>query len=310
MHWLEVRVTFEHDDPQLASELISNIFYDFGLQGVVIEGPETEPNQGWGEKDLDMPQDRAVIGYLPKNETLAPRCEELETRLARLKTDQGVRSRVLFADVDEQDWAHAWKAHFWPEKITDRIVIKPSWRDYNAGPGDIILEIDPGMAFGTGTHPTTVLCVRFIEKYLKPGQAFLDVGTGSGILMIAAGRLGASVLYGIDNDPVATGVARENLTLNRIDPRKWEVTEGDLVEGLGRRFDLVAANILSDVIIRLLDHIPRVLNPDGKIICSGITEGNLPQVLEKLDALNFRVVETRLLDGWAALAGGMRHPPS
>jgi ribosomal protein L11 methyltransferase len=124
---------------------------------------------------------------------------------------------VTYARIDEQDWAEAWKAYFWPEKITDLIVVKPSWREYPAEPQEIVLEIDPGMAFGTGTHPTTSLCIRMIQTHLKPGDAFLDVGTGSGILMIAAAKLGAGTVCGVDNDEVAVTVAEKNLLANHID---------------------------------------------------------------------------------------------
>ena len=177
------------------------------------------------------------------------------------------------ADPDE-DWAHAWKAFFYPERVGRHIVVKPTWRDYTPQPGDKVLEIDPGMAFDTGTHPTTSLCIGLMEKHLRPGGSFLDVGTGSGILMAAAAKLEAGRGLGIDNDPLAVEIAGNNLRLNGADPEKFTVATGDLVSVVTGSYDLVAANILSEVIVRLLDDLPEKTTPGGIVITSGIIEKN------------------------------------
>jgi len=163
---------------------------------------------------------------------------------------------------------------FYPERVGRHIVVKPTWRDYTPQPGDKVLEIDPGMAFDTGTHPTTSLCIGLMEKHLRPGRSFLDVGTGSGILMAAAAKLDAGRGLGIDNDPLAVEIAGNNLRLNGADPEKFTVATGDLVSVVTGSYDLVAANILSEVIVRLLDDLPEKTTPGGIVITSGIIEKN------------------------------------
>jgi ribosomal protein L11 methyltransferase len=202
----------------------------------------------------------------------------LEQKLNLLKQSMDLTYQLAYHDIDEQDWAHSWKQYFFTEKITDAIVIKPSWRTYQAGPGEVVLEIDPGMAFGTGTHPTTRMCIALIEKYIRPGDRFLDVGTGSGILMIAAAKLGAAAMTGIDNDEMAVNVARQNLAGNHIPPEKYEIKTGNLVRNLTARYSLVAANILSEIIVGLADTVPEVMMPDSLFICSGIIESKQKMV--------------------------------
>ena len=164
------------------------------------------------------------------------------------------------------------------------------------------------MAFGTGTHPTTALCIQMIEDWLVPGQRFLDVGTGSGILMIAAGKLGAGPMVGVDRDSVAVDVARQNLMHNGIGPEAARIHGGDLLDCVDQTFDLVAANILSEVIIVLLDDIRRVLAPGGILICSGIILENRGRVTEKMAALGFKILEVREKEGWVAVAGRLADP--
>jgi ribosomal protein L11 methyltransferase len=182
------------------------------------------------------------------------------------------------------------------------LVVKPTWRDFEAKENDIVIEIDPGMAFGTGTHPTTSLCLTMIEKYLKPNDRFLDIGTGSGILMIAAARLGAGIIHGIDNDEVAVEVARKNLTLNKIDPKQFKVVYGDLSKTVTQCYDFIVANILSEVIIELLDDILRVVAPNAFFICSGIIEKNTAKVLSKIKSIGLEIKELVKEDEWIAIA--------
>ena len=182
------------------------------------------------------------------------------------------------------------------------IVVKPTWRHYKAAGEDIVLEIDPGMAFGTGTHPTTANCVRLLEKFVKKGDAFLDVGTGSGILMMAAGRLGAGVLAGTDRDETAVEIARKNLEINGFDRSRFHLVIADLANGLKGRFDVIAANILSDVIVRLLDPLPDLMTENGVFIASGIIEENLNPVLEKMKEKKLKIAECFVDENWAAIA--------
>ncbi|MGD9350142.1 MAG: 50S ribosomal protein L11 methyltransferase, partial [Desulfobacterales bacterium] len=217
MKWIEAKVSFDADDSHLAAELIANLFFEFDLTGVVEEDPALEPVEDWAEDAIGRPQQRAVIGYFPKDRQANKRCRDLEKQISLLKNDFVLLYRVSYKELDEEDWAEAWKAFFEPQKIGRKIVVKPTWCDYTAKPGDIVVELDPGMAFGTGTHPTTALCIRLMEDYFKPGNSFLDLGTGSGILMITAAKLGAGFVGGVDKDAVAVDVAAANLKHNGLD---------------------------------------------------------------------------------------------
>jgi len=301
MRWMETKVIFEHEDSLLASDLIADAFYEAGLQGVVVESPEAEPTLDWGEDAEKLPEYHAVTGYFPENDQGRGQYRELERGLERLRERTGIFYRMVCRKIDEQDWAESWKAYFWPQEITPRLVVKPTWREYAPRAGQIVIEIDPGMAFGTGTHPTTALCAQMIETCLRPGDRMLDVGTGSGILMIIAARLGASRMLGVDNDEVAVETARKNLLLNRIAPGTFEVVQGNLIDGVTGTFDLVTANILSEVIIKLLNDIPRVLAPGGIFIASGIIEENCGKVQEKMKQAGLMLVETIIREKWAAI---------
>jgi len=306
MKWIEAKVLFWFHDRSLATELIADAFSEIGIQGVAIEGPDGPPPEGWApEVQVPTSQD-AVIGYLPENAAVGRVCQDLEIRLSALGASNGITTRVEYRDLDEEDWAESWKAFFWPVKISRRIVVKPTWRSYSAQPGELVLEIDPGMAFGTGTHPTTSLCVRLIEANLKPGDSLLDIGTGSGILVIAAGKLGAERALGIDNDTVAVTVANENIARNHLDAARFRAVAGDLADGLSQRFRMVVANILSEVILILLDHVARVMMPGGLFICSGIIEKNRRLVADKMRHLGFEIVEEAAEEGWVAIAGRLK----
>ena len=303
MNYIEARVTFDHPDSQLAGDLIAGVFFDFDLQGVVVEDPKLEPEEEWAEDAVARPAAPAVIGYLPADGGLDARRLRLEAEIARLGNHIGLVYRISYRQVDEQDWAESWKAFFWPQMVGERIVVKPSWREYSAQPGELVLAIDPGMAFGTGTHPTTALCVQLLERHLQSGGSFLDIGTGSGILMLAAAKLGAGRVGGGDRDLTALHVAAENLQRTGIDRRAAGLVQGSLAEPFKDRFDAVAANILTHVIMELLDDVPRVLKSRGLFICSGIIDPNRDLVAEKMRVVGFEVLEIRQKEGWVAIAG-------
>ena len=305
MKWIQVKVIFDFEDKQLATDLIANIFYEQGITGLVVEAPDIEHPEDWG-KDAITAEHYAVIGYLLHDEQTEKQLEIIENNLARLANKNGIISKIVYSDVNESDWAHVWKAHFRPEKITDNIVVKPTWGKYSRYHDEIILEIDPGMAFGTGTHPTTGMCIELIEKYLKKGDSFLDVGTGSGILMVAAAKLGAGKVWGTDNDEVAVDVACKNLMQNRIATATFNVITGNLVEKVGARFDVVAANITSKGILLLLDDIKKVLVKNSIFICSGIIEEDKNNVIEKMENLGFEVIDILTKETWVSIASMLR----
>ena len=303
MKWIEVKVAFHHSDPDLAADLIANAFYEFDLQGVVIEDPDLEPENGWAEDAVARPGGYAVVGYFSKGLRTEKKCKLLAEKLEELRGRIGITCRTSYKELDEEDWAEAWKAFFWPQRISQKIVVKPTWREYSEEPGDVVIELDPGMAFGTGTHPTTALCIELIESHLKPGDTFLDVGTGSGILMIAAARLGAGTVCGVDKDEIAVDVAVKNLIRNRINPQRFYVYTGNLVEEAQNSYDFIAANILTHVIVGLLNDIKTVLKSGGIFVGSGILEENQDIVVAKMKGIGFEILEVACKEQWAAVCG-------
>ena len=284
MIYVAAKVHFTSDNPEQVEDLVSNIFYEFGLQGVAVD-------------------EGSVTGFFPLDERIGDQRQKLESTLMKLKQEIRFDYQVDYSETAEEDWAESWKAFFKPERIGRRLVVKPTWEFYESKPADVILEIDPGMAFGTGTHPTTAMCLEMIESYLKPGDSFLDMGTGSGILMVAAARLGAKRLVGVDQDPVAVEIAEKNMKLNRIREEIYQVKIGNLTREIHDRFDMVAANILTEVILDLLDNLNEVVAGNGTVILSGITESKKHLVHEKMAQKGILEIETRLRDCWAAIVG-------
>jgi len=303
MQWIEAKVTFSSTHDPLVVDLISDIFYDLRVKGVVVDDPELEPDESWAPDAVARPTQPAVTGYLPADADWESHRNQLEAALSRIAGDNAFEYTIAYKPIDEEDWAESWKAFFHPRKITRHIVIKPTWRTYDPQPEEQIIELDPGMAFGTGTHPTTTLCVQLLEKYVTPGDTLLDVGTGSGILLIAAAKLGASRLAGLDLDPMAVDVARRNLAQNRIDPKMADLSVGDLVHNVTGAYDIVVANILAEVIIELLDDVKQVVRPGGLFICSGIIEPRQAAVAEKMAACGFDTIEVKMEEEWVAMVG-------
>jgi ribosomal protein L11 methyltransferase len=306
MKWIEAKVIFDHQDDALAADLISDLFYDFGLQGVVVDDPGLEPEEDWAEDAIGRPTQYAITGYFHQDSQAGERCKTLEEKLTRLKEKLGFFYRISYKELDEQDWAHAWKAFFWPRKISSHMVVKPTWREYSAAIDDIVIELDPGMAFGTGTHPTTALCITMIEKYLSTGDSFLDVGTGSGILMVAAAKLGAARLCGIDKDEVAVEIAARNLELDHVNPQVFRLTTGNLVADINESFTFITANIFSHVILELLQDISRVLTDGGILVCSGIIAERKQSVIFAMENIGFEILETATQEEWVAIVGRLK----
>ena len=304
MQWIGIKAVFEHPEPEVTAEIIATGFFEAGLKGVVIESPAVEiPEGAYTDDDLVMPEDNAVASYVPESEELPQLVENLRVILDELKLSAGFTYELKFETLNERDWAEAWKEHFYPVRLSERIVVKPSWREYAPEPQDLILEIDPGMAFGTGTHPTTALCVRLIEKYLKPGDSFLDIGCGSGILMLAAAKLGAGDIVGVDNDALATGITCENMALNGFGDNAYRAITGHLAHDVNQMFDFAAANILAPVIKELLPDLPQVLKKGGLAVFSGLLNRDRAEMEAAIAAAGFELLETRLEKDWIAIAG-------
>lgn len=301
MQWIQAHVTILADDPQVTVDLVADIFFDLEVQGVMVDDPELTPMYGLAKDAVKPPKQFGVTGYFADTPLTIERCKQLEIKIEALKKRSGGNYGITYMRLNEADWAESWKEFFWPQRITSNLVVKPTWRNYRAEENEIVIEIDPGMAFGTGTHPTTTLCLTMIEKYIKSKDRFLDIGTGSGILMIAAARLGAGIVHGIDNDEVAVEVAHKNLVLNNIDPKQFKVTYGVLTKDVIECYNLVVANILSEVVLRLLDDILRVVTPEGLFVCSGITAKNREKVLLKIKSIGLKIVEIAQENEWVAI---------
>lgn len=276
------------------------MFFSFNLKGVVCNVPIPEPDEGFGTDTLPLPEQNAIIGYLPDMDASQVVMEKLTLKLSAL-SDMGIGVNIRTEVVDEKDWADAWKDYFNVTRITDRIVVKPEWKPHTPGPDEVVIHIDPGMAFGTGTHPTTAMCLERIETHLEPGQTVLDVGCGSGILMIAAAKLGAGSLFGIDVDPAAVKITRENLEKNEIDPALYTLDATTLDKTPETAYDLVVANIIAQVIVDIAPDIKKRLAPKGLGLLSGIIKERRPDVLAALDANGLKLVAETLTDEWVAM---------
>lgn len=307
MKWAEISIQTTHE----AAETVANIFHEIGSSGVVMEDPKlvnSYLNSGvWDYSDIPQEVDTEVVtvkAYLPVDEELDDKLRVFEEEFQKISSrgmDKG-KGAMKCREVQEEDWASSWKEFFHPVKVGQYIVIKPSWEEYIANDGDIIIELDPGMAFGTGTHHTTAMCCRALEEVVQPGHVVFDVGTGSGILSIAAAKLGAASVQAVDLDSVAVRVAKENVAINHAESTVT-VAQGDLLTGVDGTADIVIANIIADVVIKLLTDIPARLKDNGIFIASGIITERLSDVAAAMlehDLVIDKVIEE---GGWVAIVG-------
>jgi ribosomal protein L11 methyltransferase len=306
MKWIEAKVEFDFTETEMAVDVIAGIFYDLGLKGVVIDDPGLVPVEDWGEEPVELPEYPAVTGFLPVGSESRARCNYLQLQLEKVSERHSIVTRLGLREIDDEDWAESWKAFFKPVWISGDMVIKPSWETVSAKPDTVVIDIDPGMAFGTGGHPTTILCLRLIREHLKRGDAFLDVGTGSGILAIGAAKLGAGSICAIDVDETAVTIAADNFLRNAITRDRCSLIRGHLGAAIRGQFDLVAANILTDVILELLDDLQRVSKPAGIFISSGIIPQHKEQVLAALQDHQFDILSLDTLENWVGIAARRR----
>lgn len=305
MKVVEIKVIYESDDIERATKEISDIFYGFGVTGLKIEEPMKSKNPldfYKNEKEFLM-VDHAISAYFPLNPYAEKRkVAILSTFEEKFAEREDIIYTIDFYEYDEEDYQNSWKKYLFPEKVSEKFVVKPTWREYTPEADELIIELDPGRAFGTGSHPTTSLCLKLMEENISEGDSVIDVGTGSGILMIAADRLGASEIYGTDIDELAVESAKENLELNNISEDKAKVYKGDLISVVeNKKFDIVVANILADVLLILLHDISKVVKPNGKIIFSGIIEDKCELLRREVESLGFTVEEIKADKEWRAM---------
>lgn len=253
------------------------------------------------EELLQKNRDEAVIHlYLPSNEnareSLSFLKERFEAANIPFKADTG--------KVDPKDFENNWKKYFKSTEIGQRLCICPSWEQYNNKENRKVLKIDPGAAFGTGTHATTAMCLALLDQFVAPGQTVLDIGCGSGILSIAAVLLGAERATGIDIDPVAVKVAQENAALNGLSA-KTEFLVGNLNKEITNRYSVVCANIVADVIMALAPDVPGLLAPGGRFLCSGIIDSRAEEVRAALLRAGLQITNTVTESNWVAFAAAV-----
>ncbi|MCP3873724.1 MAG: 50S ribosomal protein L11 methyltransferase [Desulfobacteraceae bacterium] len=301
MQFKKVIAQFDAENILLAEELICDIFFSFKLKGVVCDVPIDEPDEGFGTNTLPKIETYSITGFLPLIDSSDIILKGIKEKAARL-IDFDIKVDIKTQVVDEKDWADAWKQYFHVTQITDKITIKPAWKGHVARPDEIVIHLDPGMAFGTGTHPTTAMCIKLIERHLRPGSTFLDIGTGSGILMIAAAKLGAGYLLGIDNDEVAIKVSQKNLLKNDIDTDRVDLKCATLDLTDSKPFNFIAANIIAQVIVNILPLISARAEIDTIIVLSGIIKERLNDVVSALKANNLLIIDKEYQDEWVTLA--------
>jgi ribosomal protein L11 methyltransferase len=325
MTWLELSVAVDNEAVEAVSELLAR----YGYNGGVVVEPAWTPGGEGPEFTYDAARPTLLKTYIPLDaqaEELRQRIEQGLWHLGQMRPVGPLHTR----SVEEEDWANAWKQHYSVLRVGERIVVVPSWLQHEAQPDDVVLQLDPGMAFGTGLHPTTQLCLRLLERYARPGQRVLDIGTGSGILAIAAAKLGAGPILALDNDPVAVAVAAENVARNGV-AHSVTAAEGSLGAGAqmghwlsgdfgaaadespgaaasaeGRAstpgpFDLIAANLIAKVLVILAADLAAALAPGGILVSSGIIDTREAEVVAAFEAAGLRQLERHVEGEWVAL---------
>ncbi|MEN6371323.1 MAG: 50S ribosomal protein L11 methyltransferase [Armatimonadota bacterium] len=295
MRWAEIEVVVTEE----AADLVANILIEEGCGGAAIKGPSVRASGPYELSDhLPTEGPTVLTAYLPVDDRLEGKLENICDRVRALPetgVDIGL-GEINVKRVDEADWATAWKSFFKAVEI-GKVLIKPSWEDVETKPEQVVVEIDPGMAFGTGNHPTTQLCMLALQKYIKGGERVLDVGTGSGVLAIAAAKLGASEVYSTENDPVAVGAAVENVRRNGVN-NKVQVELSESPSSAPGPFDLVVANITATIILGMAEDIANAAKPGGLLITSGLIESRSDEVAGRFMELGFEMVEKGVDDEW------------
>lgn len=279
MRWAALKI--EATDPNRQSAL-EQILFNSGIKGVAID-------------DRSVPI--KVTGFAPDDERLDPLVKAINGALALLPeigiSDVGEKVDVGF--VEEEDWATSWKKYFKPIRIGRHIVVTPPWENPELLSGDLAVVIDPGMAFGTGSHPTTQLSLEAVEQFVWSGAQVADIGTGSGILSIAAAKLGASAVYAMDIDPLAVKIAGQNALVNHV-----EIECAHSLPANGSEYDVVVANIIAETLIELSSELYRITKPGGKFIASGIINHRADDVIKSMSGAGFSLDDQRASGEWAA----------
>ncbi|WP_188383761.1 50S ribosomal protein L11 methyltransferase [Ornithinibacillus halotolerans] len=307
MKWSEICIHTTNE----AIEPISNILHEIGASGVVIENPLDliiDKQDVYGEifelNPKDYPDEGVYIkAYLPLNSSIIETVEEIKLAVNNL-TAYGIelgKNEVTWSEVDEEDWATAWKKYYKPIQVSEKITVTPTWENYQPTSEDeIVIELDPGMAFGTGTHPTTMLSIQALEKYVNMGDSVIDVGCGSGVLSIASARLGAKEVYAFDLDEVAVQSTKTNAEYNKVDDL-IHLKQNNLLQDVHLQADIIVSNILAEIIIRFIDDAWVNLVDGGYFITSGIIQSKKEMVLNKMQEHGFKIIEINEIEDWVSI---------
>ena len=310
MRYKELKIEVNKEELRTVVEALANI----DITSLVIDDPEDlrdiEEHPEWYKYDYINEELGRLSGQMPKISIYfsddeegardAERAEDVLKELSESRSD--ALKWTLSVTGEDSEWLYKWQEHFKPTKVGERFVVKPSWEEYDAEDGELVIEMDPGMAFGSGLHETTTLCIKALEKHIccADDAKILDVGTGTGILAIAASMLGAKSCLGIDIDVDAVRIAEENLERNGLSD-KIELREGDLMEGVDFEADIIVANLMADLVIRLAPAAAEQLKPSGIFISSGILDIKEEVVTEAVRNAGFEIEEV-LHDGeWCAV---------
>lgn len=296
-NWLELSVEADSEAVEAVSELMTRHAYGHGV--AVYEHYQQDPDGDNLSPDPTRPV--TVVAYLPASVEAREQLQLIEEGLWHLRHIGNV-GPLMQSERPEEDWANAWREHFHVLRIGERFVIRPTWREYEPQPNDLVIDLDPGMAFGTGHHPTTELCLRWMESLPVANKRLLDVGAGSGILSVAGILLGAKSIDAIEIDEVAGRALRENLEMNGVgDSVRVSVGDFGKHDSNDERYDFVIANIISSVLMKLARPLAAAVASDGKLLLSGVIDRHIEQVRETFSAEGMIVLDERQQGDWFAL---------
>jgi ribosomal protein L11 methyltransferase len=303
MNWIEIKLSVDGE----AAEAVAELLQRYGHQGVAVEREGIMPDC-WSDDELPPAERLTVRAYIPDDERVQDAKTQLESALGHMRLMYPMPTPE-YTTVDDEDWAEAWKAHYQPVRLGRNILIRPIWIELETQPNDIEIALDPGMAFGTGTHPTTQLCLAALEDLVQPGALALDLGCGSGILSIAAAKLGAKSILALDNDPIAVTATAENARQNGVsDKVVAQVGSLENIISSARRFDIIAVNILARIIIEMCgEKLGQTVRPGGLAIFSGIIEDQADDVETALRQTGLEPYARRKQGDWVAIEARRPH---
>lgn len=313
MKWLEVSI-YTSD---FGTEIVSNALSDIGFLSVLIENKKDlkkyleENKKSWDliDEDLLNEKDDKINVKVYVNEDDIKKINEIKDMASLLKA-KDINNElgsldITYSKLENEDWANNWKKYFKPFEVGENIVVKPTWEEYENKDDKLLLEIDPGASFGTGSHETTKLCMLALEKYVNKGDTVVDVGCGSGILSVLAAKLNSKKVIAIDIDEMAVGVCRKSVDINDVS-NKVEVFKGDLAEKIDLKANIIVANIFAHIIKRLIPDTKRLLKKDGIFISSGIIDDTINIVLDAYNANGFEILEKNKMGDWWSVVGKIK----